>query len=257
MATIQAFKDRYGFSPQGAYLVGVERESHLLDRAGNIAPLAHQALQVLDDPVRFGYELSACQLEERTPPCKDIEELEGALLANDHAISIAERVIGFRRAHEEVAPEDMPLDVYPDPTGRYQRIVEHMPREILSAACRVIGTHIHIGMPDHETALRTYDHVVGHNESLCAMGDGSVGERLRLYRLVAGETATPQPFGSWEVFHAFGSKHGFLHDPRKCWSLIRMSVHGTIEFRMFGATHSIEQVLAWARYCLSLCREVA
>lgn len=254
--SIQLFKNRYQFSPQGGFLVGVERESHILDDQGNIAPLAHTVLKELGDPIRFGYELSACQLEERTLPCKNLN-LEDALRNNERDIAAVEKKLGFSRSHKEVAPETMPLDVYPDPTGRYQDIVKRMPRDVLAAACRVIGTHIHIGMPDHETALRAYNHAVEHHNVLCEMGDGSNGERLQLYKLVAGESAVPKKFETWEDLYEFGTQQGFLADPRKCWSLIRMSVHGTIEFRMFGATESIEQILLWAKRCHTICNEVA
>jgi gamma-glutamyl:cysteine ligase YbdK (ATP-grasp superfamily) len=150
----------------------------------------------------------------------------------------------------------MPLDVYPDPTGRYQKITRDMPREVLTAACRIIGTHVHIGMPDHETALRVYNRLCPYFEHLCEMGNGSFGERLAIYRQMAPKYK-PTPYESWEDFYGSACKKGFVEDPRKCWTLIRISVHGTIEFRMFGATDNHERIVRWATKCHELCMEAA
>ncbi|MEK7498442.1 MAG: hypothetical protein AAB611_01120, partial [Patescibacteria group bacterium] len=38
---------------------------------------------------------------------------------------------------------------------------------------------------------------------------------------------------------------GFAENPRNCWDLIRISRHGTIEFRMFGVTDHVDEVLMW------------
>ena len=140
----------------------------------------------------------------------------------------------------------MPLDVYPDPSGRYREIIKNMPREILLAACQVTGTHIHIGMPDHETALKVYNAVVKHMTVLREKGNGSFGERIRIYKMVAPNWES-LPYRDWNDFYDSAVKFGFENDPRRCWNLIRISVHGTIEFRMFGSTPSFERIISWAR----------
>jgi len=126
--------------------------------------------------------------------------------------------------------------------------------EILLAACRVIGTHVHIGMPDHETAIRVYNSVIAETDRLCRIGDGSNGERLRIYAVMAPEWC-PQPYADWAEFHRVAVKKNFADDPRRCWNLIRISVHGTIEFRMFGSTDDDSKVVTWARECYRLCQE--
>ncbi len=135
--------------------------------------------------------------------------MPAALDDNDEYIADAScMTCGFGTLHSEVAPENMPLDVYPDPTGRYQEITRNMPRHILLAACRVIGTHIHIGMPDHETALRVYNSVVPHYMELCEKGNGSFGERLAIYRIMAPDYE-PKPYRDWDHFAAVVAEKGF------------------------------------------------
>ena len=251
--SLQRFRSRFGFRPEGALLVGVERECFLTDASGVIAPLATRVLAHLTDPVQFGYELSACQLETRVGPCRP-SELAAALAANDTQVVSAEHAVGFGRLHCEVGPADMPLDVYPDPTGRYAQIVAALPHEVLRAACRVIGTHVHIGMPDHEAALAAYNHATAYLDELCELGDGSAGERLRIYAVMAPGWR-PSRFASWHAFYEAAVSRGFDSDPRKCWTLIRISVHGTIEFRMFGATGDLNRIAHWAKRCYDICRD--
>lgn len=256
---LDSFKSLFQFDPAKALFVGVEQECFLLDESGVMAPIASHVLGGLpkreDTSLlpKYGYELSACQLEYKVGPCQ-IGMLYKRLTRLEDELTMYEKRLGFRRLHSEVGPEDMPLDVYPDPSGRYQEIVKTMPRHILLAACRVIGTHVHVGMPDPETALKVYNHVIEKCDQLCSKGNGSFGERLDIYRIVAPD-CDPPPYADWsELFHVACMK-GFDKDPRKCWTLIRISKHGTIEFRMFGATASVDRVVSWAKLCHDLCAE--
>ena len=250
---MKEFAKKFDFRESGKLLVGVERECFLTDESGKIVPCAAEILKHFPDRKRFGYELSACQFEDRIGPVK-IEGVKKALLQNECDIKIIENRLGFKRLHVEVAPKTMPLDIYPDPTGRYQDITQNMPRSILSAACRVVGTHIHIGMPDHETALKTYNSAISHSAMLCELGDGSRGERLRIYKLMAPDFQSP-PYASWKELYEVFVRKEYESDPRKCWNLIRISVHGTIEFRMFGATPDLDKIVQWAKTCHRLCQE--
>ncbi len=264
MSDIQAFKNRFCFNPAMAYHVGVERECFITDIFGAIVPSAFEALAYMkknpwqmpngsdaDMAQAVGYELSACQIETRTSPAS-IDTFEEELAWQHTQLERSLHVLGLRPLHEELASESMPLDVYPDPTGRYAEITKSMPREVLLAACRVTGTHVHVGMPDHETALRIYNKVIAKTDALCLEGDHSAGERLATYRVVA-PNPVPRPFDSWEHFHQIALEKGFAEDPRKCWTLIRISVHGTIEFRMFGATKDVGEIASWVRRCHELC----
>lgn len=263
--TINQFKDLFSYNKNKVSHVGIERECFVCDRTGKIVPYAHKVLSGLENGVEdgwsgcivqpekgaFGYELSASQIESRVGPCI-LGDLGYHLQHRDRELRIALRYYGLSALHTEVGPEDMPLDVYPDPTGRYQEITKDMPREILSAACRVIGTHVHVGMQDHDMALRVYNHVIRHYIELCKMGDGSFGKRLTIYKQMA-PNFEPKPYLSWDEYYQTAVAKGFAEDPRKCWTLVRISVHGTIEFRMFGATDSIDRIVEWATRCHSLC----
>ena len=253
---MKEFMKRFAFDSSKALFIGVERECFLTNHAGDIIPIANVVLKHLTKLATsndvWGYELSACQLESRCGP-HALEDVELNLLTLEQEVLAAEKVVGFLRNHNEVAPETMPLDIYPDPSGRYQRIAKKMSREVLLAACRVIGTHIHVGMPDHESALHVYNEAIKHTARLCKLGDKSGGKRLEIYKIVAPDHIPPQ-YANWQDFHAKAIKKGFNFDPRKCWTLIRISKHGTIEFRMFGTTKNIQEVVGWVKNCHSICK---
>lgn len=263
---MKSFMSLFRFDQSKTLHVGVEREYFITDKQGVIIPKAHQVLaqailvgppgpggEILSPDESFGYELSACQIESRIGPCR-LENLMSHLIKARGSLTIYLSQAGFNCDTYEVAPADMPLDVYPDPSGRYQKITKDMPRHILLAACRVIGTHIHIGMPDHSTALKVYNQVIKQYDRLCTLGNGSFGERLDIYKTVAPD-CDPPPYENWTEFYKYAQAKGFDQDPRKCWTLIRISKHGTIEFRMFGATSSLDRIVSWAALCHRLCNE--
>ena len=247
------FVRKFNFRKEGEMLIGIEREGFILDSDNRIVPLAGKVLERLKDNSRFGYELSACQLEDRVGPC-NLGDLRRRLLENEAEIKKVEDDLNFSRLYCDVAPADMPLDIYPDPTGRYQKIARNIPDRILRAACRVAGVHVHVGMPDHGTALAVYNKVIGSLDYLCAIGDLSGGERLSLYKIMA-PNFKPSRYGNWKEFYESAVANGFAIDPRKCWHLIRISVHGTIEFRMFGSTSDLSQILNWGKICHDLCSD--
>jgi gamma-glutamyl:cysteine ligase YbdK (ATP-grasp superfamily) len=165
-----------------------------------------------------------------------------------------EAIHDFSRSYYEVGPLDMPLDVYPDPAGRYAAIAARIPGEVLRAACRVIGTHVHVGMGDHETALEVYNRVRTRWGALALSGDCSWGKRLELYAKMAPQHAPPH-YESWEDFYQQLVIEGGAGSPRDCYHMIRLSGHGTIEFRMFGSVASIKKVNEWAQRCYELCEK--
>lgn len=248
---MKEFLELFKFDPIKAMHVGIERERFIVNANGEIVPKAKKVLNLLPTGDRYGYELSASQLEDRIGPVK-LDEVTEALKSNDREISVALKVLKLGDHFTEVAPFDMDLTVYDDPTGRYQKIVKDMPIDILRAACRVAGTHVHIGMPNMKTALKVYNGVIHHWKDLAKIIDKSDGERLEIYKMMA-KRYEPIPYKSVEEFYSDACEHGFDKDPRKNWQLIRITVHGTIEFRMGGATSSHALVKKFASECYRVC----
>lgn len=251
----ETFISQFSFDPTYKGYVGVEWEVFVTDQAGRVVPSSAQILEALKGNCcadQVGYELSACQVELRTKPVK-LAGLKEALVECREALTQASAKVGLQIAYMELAPSDIPLDVYPDP--RYLEIKSRLSVETLRAGCRVAGVHVHVGMPDYATALRTYRHVLPYVPHLVMLGDRSEGERMRLYRSMTPESDPPD-IQSWEHLYEYACARGWVNDPRSWWSLVRISKHGTIEFRVFGSTDDINQIFNWANLCHKLCHGV-
>lgn len=248
MKEMDEFLKKFNFKKDGEGLIGIERERFLVDGTGRIVPRAADFLGAIQDP-KWTYELSACQVEDRTTPQRELQELRRELQENDRKGFLTVEELGLRLRSIEVGPEDMPLDVYPNP--RYLQIVKNISQERLRAACRVIGTHIHLGMPDIETAISTANRLANYLGYLCRLGDHSDGERLRLYKTMAIDWE-PSYYRDVGHFFEFMKTKGWADNPRNCWHLIRVSIHGTVELRMFGTTDDIEKIISW----VSAVREI-
>ena len=161
--------------------------------------------------------------------------------------------MGLRLINKEVAESLSPLTIYPDP--RYLEIAGRISKEKLDAASRVTGTHIHIGTKNINQAIAINNFLVPYCETFCRMGDRSNGERLRLYKLMADNW---KPFIYQDPEHLFqiASDEGFVENPRNCWKLIRISIHGTVELRMFGSSENIDEILGWISFIKSILKEV-
>jgi len=226
--------------PMDGY-VGVEREHFLLSKDGRFMPSSRSFLSVINNP-RWTYELSACQVESRTRPRRDLPAIQLELLENANSGAKAAESLGLHLVNQEVGNADMSLEVYPDP--RYLKIVPALSREKLEAACRVTGTHLHLGVKNMAQALAVYNSLIGYVEEFCSIGDHSRGERLRLYKTMAINWQPPRYRDAKDLFET-ARVQGFAQNPRNCWHLMRISIHGTVELRMFGVTDYVDEIFYW------------
>lgn len=240
-------RDSIVFEPELAGCVGVERECFTF-QDGAFAPVAQQVIAA-GPRSWIGYELSSYQIETRTDPCR-IEALEDSLIALEAKLTTVMQSLGITHRYIEVAPSSLPLTVYPNP--RYLELAVTMPRQVLSAACRIAGTHIHIGMRDADMALRSYNRLAQQWREFLRLGDGSDGQRASLYHTVVPSPAPPV-YESWDHFEAIALREEFAANLRDCWHFVRLTRHGTVEVRCFGATEQIEKIVAWARVVLDSC----
>ncbi len=254
--SFDAFMGQFVFDPKKAGLVGVERESLIRDKAtGSILPISPAVLETIwrerpDLKPRIKPELSRCQLEETTDPIR-FDAVAKSLRETSAVVRTALAHVGCEPQYSGVGPKGMPLDVYPEP--RYIRIAQTRPRAQLAAACRSIGIHFHIGMPDADTALRAYNFVVKSLHVLRHRADRTDGERLKLYRTMVPE---PEPivFETWHDHYRHALEHGYAGSIRDNWMLVRMSRYGTIEIRLFDGCDAEDEIERLAKECRALCR---
>ena len=156
---VMDFLSKFSFKPEIAGFIGIEREQFLLVNGGfgggQYAPRSNDFLEAMNDE-RWTYELSACQVESRTKPQIDLAAVKLDLLVNENMGNQIARTLELRLSNQEVAGIDMLLDVYPEP--RYLEIAKNISRERFIAACRVAGTHIHVGVRDIDQAIAVNMH---------------------------------------------------------------------------------------------------
>ncbi len=242
------FLSKFNFTPELAGFIGTEREQFLLVRGGldggQYSARAQNFLSTINNS-RWTYELSACQIESRTNPQKDLSAIKLEILENENCGNQTANKLDLHLANIEVASRNMPFTVFPEP--RYLEIAKTISQDRLEAACRVAGTHIHLGIRDINHAISVNNLLVSHIDTLCNLGDHSNGERLRLYRTMA-ENWQPMTYESPEHIFEVAQAEGFADNPRNCWKLIRISIHGTVELRMFGSTDNIDEILEWVSF---------
>jgi len=249
---LETFMSRFAFDPSRAWLVGMESECFITDREGAIVPRAADVLRTLHAGKYADYfspELSACQVEFKTPPVhpeqleREIKRLQDHLFDTLHSMRL-------RASFMPVAPDDMPLDVYP--SKRSQEIAGEMSHAQLLAACRITARHFHVGLPDHESALRIYNRVRRELTWLEHEGDRSHGERLRIYREATPDW-DPPPLANWGELYTRALERGFEGDPRRWWAELRISRHGTLELRTSDASDATKDSVKLARTFHALC----
>lgn len=258
--SVSDFVKLHNFKEELAGYVGIELEFFILEY-GKIQPSAPTILKQINQELSkwnsktkkylsFSCELSACQIEYQVGPIQP-DDLMDALIEIERFLEYLEWRLNFHRLYCGAA-NFIPLDVYPN--ERYEKITKSMPENVLAAACQVAGLHVHIGMPDHETALKTYIKSICQTDYLIGIGDESGGKRHKLYSLVANDPI-PKPIDSWSDQYAIAMQNNFVDNPSNNYSYIRMTKHGTVEFRMFDSTGDIERIVGIVKLCCRICLE--
>jgi gamma-glutamyl:cysteine ligase YbdK (ATP-grasp superfamily) len=249
---MEQFLSKFSFRPELAGYIGVEREFFLVDpESGDPVPRSAEFLRRVRGDQSWTYELSACQVEHRTSPCGDRKVLRAEL---DRGVATGREItddMGLELSAMSVAPMDMPLDVYPDP--RYLKISAGLPEKVLRAACVVAGTHIHYGVRDLDHAIRVHNRLTAHLDELTDLGDKLNRARIRIYKVMA-PVYQMMRYDSREHLFETAQLQGFEENPRNCWHFVRISVHGTVEVRVFGASDDADDVIAWAHRVFTIAR---
>ena len=243
------FKNRPAFDVERTLWVGVEWEGLVYcRRTGKVVPRAAEILNGLD-PRWFAPELSAAQVEIRTSPCPDRASLADELFFIKHVIDVQASKAGLDIKFQDLGPMDMPLDVTNQ--ERYYEIAKALGEERLRAACRCLGFHVHVGMPDAGTALAVYNAIA---PSIRAdIKKRANDPRLQEYRKVQSAFAPPQ-LESWHELYHKAVELGFAGNLRNCWWMLRLTEHGTLENRLAGAGLTLNQAIDYAWSFREQCR---
>jgi len=244
--------------------IGIERERFIVDPftrkilpvIGCVLPQAWERAKAKFIPVtRFGYELFAGQIEDRTPPCASVQELKMALRTNDKILKeVAEGNFldfDFTEFAKELEPSFLLVNPF---DKRHKKIWYSISEERRLAASQVAAVHVHIEVNQEEAVkvLNACDKDLIN--WLIKIGDHSHGKRISAYRLMSQSDGIPPLFSSGEELLNYIQKHG---GERNVWDFVRYKPStGTIEFRTFGTTEDIEEIIYYVEICLNTCRSI-
>ncbi len=244
---------------------GIERERFIVNASGRIVPAIGELLPRVHDLARakgvstdlFSHELFAGQIEDRTPPCKTPQEIAGALELNDAIMNVAAHQLGYTLECSEIVDDARFTSLEVNPfDARHQAIWQAIPLERKIAASVVAAVHVHLSVTEEEAVELLNLCRPEVIEKLINIGDHSGRRRITVYKVMAQTEGAPPRFSSYaNLMEYIDSKGG----EKNVWDLVRYKPSTkTVEFRMFGATRDIHEVLGYVEACKAVfCDAVA
>lgn len=268
-AAVRSSVAEHRFGSSEPYTLGLEEEYMLLDpetlalvqRADTIL----EADQEGEFAARTTCELFQSEVEGQTPICATVGEAAAELrrLRSHLEELVAEQglVLASAGTHPFARYEDQ---VVTDRV-RYRRLVEQVQyparREL------VFGLHVHVGVPDPETAIQVVRALRVQIPALIALSTSSpfwrgVPSGLRSTRHSIFDTVPrsglPPAFDDWGAFTAYVEaleRAGVLEDYTRIWWDVRPHPRlGTVEVRAMDAVERVEDAIALAAYVQALVK---
>jgi glutamate---cysteine ligase / carboxylate-amine ligase len=255
----------HAFGSGEPFTVGVEEELFLVDPVSGRQTNASEAVQARIGPVvgTVERELHACQVELISDVCRDVEEALGMLRAMRAAVlATGAGLLGSgthpaaREGEAEITDKD-----------RYERI-----RYLLgdAVATPVAGLHVHVGLPDPETAIRVFNGLRRYLPLLQALAANSPFRHGRDTGLASAREVTmrgwprsgvPRALRDFADFREMAQTLAHAAGvPDYTWFWWKMRPHprlGTVEIRALDAQTSLADVGGLVALVQCLARHVA
>jgi carboxylate-amine ligase len=253
------------FGSSEPFTVGVEEELFLVDPVTGRQANASDAVMERLGPVQgtVERELHACQVELITDVCRRAGEAVATLEGLRRAVLATGVGLLGSGTHPSAAEGEAEIT----DKRRYERI-----RELLgdAVATPVGGLHIHIGMPDAETAIRAFNGLRGHLPLLQALAANSPFRHGRDTGLASAREVTvrawprsgvPRAMRDFADFRAATRLLTRAADvPDYTWFWWKLRPHprlGTVEVRALDVQASLEDTAALVALTHCLAREAA
>ena len=255
----------HAFGSGSAFSLGVEEELFLVDRPTGAQVNASGAVLERLGPVdgRVERELHACQVELITDVCRTAGQATGTLGGLRRAVLATGAGLLGSGTH----PAAQEGDAEVTDKERYERI-----RDLLgdAAATPVGGLHVHVGMPDAETAIRAFNGLRHHLPLLQALAANSPFRHGRDTGLASARevtlrawprTGVPRAMRDFEDFCTSSALLARAADvPDYTWFWWQLRPHprlGTVEIRALDAQASLEDLAALVALAHCLARREA
>lgn len=193
---------RFGASP--ALTIGVEEELLLVDDAQRLLPAAERVMEGLDAAAReaVSTEIFAAQIELKTGICRD-------------APGAARELAGLRAAVRATGVELLGSGLHPDDGGEAQLVPKpryDVVKEDLASLLSTppSGLHVHVGMPDPETAIRVANAMRRRLPMLAALAANSPFRDGEDSGLASARAAEVRAYPRFEMPREFRDYEEFL-----------------------------------------------
>jgi carboxylate-amine ligase len=253
------------FGSQTPFSVGVEEELFLVDPVTGRQANASEAVQQRLGPVRgtVERELHACHVELITDICANAGQAVGMLGGLRRAVVATGAGLLGSGTHPSAAEGEAEIT----DKERYERI-----RELLgdAVATPVGGMHVHVGMPDAETAIRAFNGLRRHLPLLQALAANSPYRHGRDTGLASAREVTirgwprsgvPRAMRDFADFREMTRLLARAADvPDYTWFWWKMRPHprlGTVEVRALDPQSSLEDTAALVALVHCLARHAA
>jgi carboxylate-amine ligase len=253
----------HNFGATAPFTVGIEEEILLVDRETHqLADVAESLLERIDTRGdSIGHEAYAAELEFRSPPCERVDEAAAAIRsARLKALDGGATLMGAG-LHPAGGFGDARLVAQ----ERYAR-VEDVMRGLIRRTPEC-ALHVHVGMPDAETALRVYNGMRTHLPLLQGLAanspwwfgvdSGLASARFAFVRSYPSRIV-PRAFSRYEDYVAgvqAAVDAGELDDYTYIWWDVRIHPQlGTVEVREMDAQAPVDSVAALAALVQALAR---
>jgi carboxylate-amine ligase len=246
------------FHQSKPYTLGVEIEFQILAKDTlNLAPMAPEILAMVPagQKDRIKPEFIRSMIEVNTEICESVHQVKTNLaevsqqaesLASDNGcILYAASLHPFASHHDQI--------LSPDP--RYSRIINDL--QLVGRRFIAQGLHVHVGMPDAETAVLVRDNILIYIPILLALTTSSpfyegMDTGLNSYRTKLFESlplaGMPDQIGSWENYlHMVNLliNTGIINEVRDLWWDVRLHPDfGTVEIRICDLPSRFMDILA-------------
>jgi YbdK family carboxylate-amine ligase len=250
---------------------GVEEEFHLVDPVSyrlTRSPELAAAVLRHESGRHLHAEITTTQLESATDICTGLTELRAELVTTRAEAAGAAARAGVRILAASTHPFDswQQQDITPAP--RYEAMVDRWAG--LALQQDIVGCHVHVGVPDLETAVAVMDRARPYLPVLLAMTGSSpfhdgIDTGHDSYRTMWWSrwpnTGIPEYLGSAERFSEVVAgmvASGVVADRSHLYWDLRPSYHlPTLEFRLADVCTEVDDVVLHAALVRSLVRVLA
>ena len=248
------------------FAVGIEEEVLLVDPETHLlTPTAAQVLAAMGAPeATASHEAYAAQIELRSPPSRDAAEAGDALRsARAAALAAGATLMGVG-----LHPADTDGDSELVDAERYRRVARMM--RGLFARTPEAALHVHVGMPDPETAIGAFNGLRSHLPLLQALSanspwwfgrdSGLASARYALVRTYPGR-GVPAAFPDFDAYMEATEQTlaaGGIDEYTLLWWDVRPHPKlGTVEVREMDVQTSVEDAAALGALVQGLALEAA